>query len=235
MLLSLKDVSVRYGTARAVNSVTIEVPDGTVTSVIGANGAGKSTILKAIAAQVPLNGGSIWFQDKRIDGMTTHNIVRCGLTLIPEGGGLFPYISVLSNLKLGAFLRTDKAGIAADLESVFEHFPVLRERQKQRAATLSGGERQMVAIGRALMAKPKLLLMDEPSVGLSPLMVDEVGKVINDISSAGISILLVEQNAGLVSRVSEKGYVLEVGEVVLEGNIKELMDNKLVQRAFMGD
>ena len=142
---------------------------------------------------------------------------------------------MLNNLKLGAFLRTDKAGIADDLESVFEHFPVLRERQKQRAGTLSGGERQMVAIGRALMAKPKLLLMDEPSVGLSPLMVDEVGKVIKDISAAGISILLVEQNAGLVTRVSERGYVLEVGEVVLQGNIKELMDNNLVQRAFLGE
>jgi branched-chain amino acid transport system ATP-binding protein len=235
MLLSLKEVSVKYGTARAVNAVTIDVPEGAVTSVIGANGAGKSTILKAIAGQVPLSGGSIWFKDKKIDSMTTHEVVRRGLTLIPEGGGLFPYISVLSNLKLGAFLRNDKAGIAADLESVFGHFPVLRERQKQRAGTLSGGERQMVAIGRALMAKPKLLLMDEPSVGLSPLMVDEVGKVINDISAAGISILLVEQNAGLVTRVSERGYVLEVGEVVLEGNIKELMNDNLVQRAFLGE
>ncbi len=181
MLLDVKDLTVKYGTARAVSAVTIEVAEGSVTSVIGANGSGKSTILKAIVGQVPLSGGQVWFQGKRIDGMTTHDIVKRGITLIPEGGGLFPYISVINNLKLGAFLRKDKPGISGDLESVFGNFPVLWDRRNQRAGTLSGGERQMLAIGRALMARPTLLLMDEPSVGLAPLMVEQVGKVIKDI------------------------------------------------------
>jgi branched-chain amino acid transport system ATP-binding protein len=234
MLLNLKDITVHYGTAEAVKGITIEVAEGSVTSVIGANGAGKSTILKAISGLVPITGGQIWFQEKRIDGITTHNIVKLGLTLIPEGRGLFPYISVLSNLRLGAYLRRDKTGINKDLDEIFKHFPVLWERRNQQAGTLSGGEQQMLAISRALMARPKLLLMDEPSLGLGPLIIEELANVIRDINKTGISIFLVEQNAGLVTGVSERCYVLEVGEVVLEGNIKELMSNKLVQRAFLG-
>jgi branched-chain amino acid transport system ATP-binding protein len=234
MLLNLKDITVHYGTAEAVKGVTVEVAEESVVSIIGANGAGKSTILKAISGLLPLTSGEIWFRDKRIDGMATHNIVNLGLIQIPEGRRLFPYMSVLANLRLGAYLRKDKAAISRDLDEIFKRFPILWERRDQQAGTLSGGEQQMLAIGRALMARPKLLLMDEPSLGLSPLIVEEIANVVRDINKGGVSILLVEQNAGLVTQVTERGYVLEVGKVVLEGNLRELMSNKLVQRAFIG-
>jgi len=234
MLLKLKDVTVHYGTAEAVKSVTLEVTEESVTSIIGANGAGKSTILKAISGLMPLTEGEIWFQDKRIDGMATHNIVTLGIAHVPEGRRLFPYMSVLANLRLGAYLRKDKINISRDLDEILNRFPVLRDRRNQQAGTLSGGEQQMLAIGRALMTRPKLLLMDEPSLGLAPLVIEELVSVISDINKDGISVLLVEQNAGLVAQVSEKGYVLEVGRVVLEGDIKKLMANDLVRRAFLG-
>lgn len=234
MLLKLNLVTVHYETAEAVRDVSLEMDEGQVLSIIGANGAGKSTILKAVCGRVPLTAGEIWFKDKRIDGMATHNIVKIGVTQIPEGGGLFPYISVLGNLTLGAYLRKDKDGINRDLSKIFGYFPFLWERRNQKAGTLSGGEQQMLSIGRALMARPKLLLMDEPSLGLSPLIIKNLAKVISEINKTGLSILLVEQNAGLVTQVANKGYVLEVGKIVLEGNIKELMGNKLVQRAFLG-
>jgi branched-chain amino acid transport system ATP-binding protein len=234
MLLELKEVSVNYGTAEAVRAVSVQVAVGSVVSIIGANGAGKSTIMKAISGLTPIRGGEIWFQDERIDGKATHEIVSRGVVQVPEGKSLFPYLSVLVNLKLGAFLRKDKRSIAADLDEVFQRFPPLANRRSQQAGSLSGGEQQMLAIGRALMAKPKLLLLDEPSLGLSPLMVQEIANVIIDIHKSGISVLLVEQNAGLVTQVTERGYVLEVGNVVLEGNIKDLMDNQLVQSAFLG-
>ena len=234
MLLNLNDITVHYGTAEAVRGVSLEVAEGSVVSVIGANGAGKSTILKAISGLVPLTGGEILFQDKRIDGMATHKIVNTGIVQVPEGRRLFPYMSVLANLRLGAYLRKDKAAIEADLEGTFKLFPGLRERRNQKAGTLSGGEQQMLAIGRGLMARPKLLLLDEPSLGLAPIVINQLTDVIRDINKSGISVLLVEQNAGLVTKISERGYVLEVGKVVLEGNIKELMTDKLVQRAFLG-
>ncbi len=234
MLLELKEISVNYGTAEAVRAVSVQVAVGSVVSIIGANGAGKSTIMKAISGLTPIRGGEIWFQDERIDGKATHEIVSRGVVQVPEGKSLFPYLSVLVNLKLGAFLRKDKRSIAADLDEVFQRFPPLANRRNQQAGSLSGGEQQMLAIGRALMAKPKLLLLDEPSLGLSPLMVQEIANVIIDIHKSGISVLLVEQNAGLVTQVTERGYVLEVGNVVLEGNIKDLMDDQLVQSAFLG-
>jgi len=234
MQLELKGITVHYGTAEAVRGVTIEVAVGSVVSIIGANGAGKSTIMNAISGLTPISGGEIWFQDERIDGKATHEIVGRGIVQVPEGRSLFPYLSVLVNLKLGAFLRKDKHGISMDLDRVFESFPVLAMRRNQQAGTLSGGEQQMLAIGRALMAKPKLLLLDEPSLGLSPILVQEIARVIGDIHKSGIGVLLVEQNAGLVTQVTERGYVLEVGKVVLEGNIRELMSNQLVQRAFLG-
>jgi branched-chain amino acid transport system ATP-binding protein len=234
MLLNLKGVTVHYGTAEAVKGVTVEVAEESIVSIIGANGAGKSTILKAISGSVPLTMGEIWFQDTRIDGMATHDIVKRGIVQVPEGRRLFPYLSVLSNLKLGAYLRKDKTGINKDLDEIFRRFPSLWRRRNQQAGTLSGGEQQMLAIGRGLMARPKLFLMDEPSIGLGPLIIEELANVIRDISKTGISILLVEQNAGLVTSVSERGYVMEVGKVVLEGNINDLMTNKLVQRAFLG-
>jgi branched-chain amino acid transport system ATP-binding protein len=234
MLLSLKDVTVHYGTAQAVKDITLGVEEGAIVSLIGANGAGKSTILKAISGLIPLTSGEIWFQDKKISGMATHDIVKLGLVQVPEGRQLFPHMSVLANLKLGAYLRKDKAGINKDLDDIFKRFPVLQERRNQKAGTLSGGEQQMLAITRALMAKPKLLMMDEPSIGLAPLIIEQLGEVIREINKSGISILLLEQNAGLVTSVSKRVYVVEVGKVVLEGDLKELLDNDLVRRAFLG-
>lgn len=234
MLLSLKDVSVHYGTAEAVAGVTMEVAEGAMVSVIGANGAGKSTILRAISGLVPITSGEIWFANKRVDTMSTHQIVSLGIAHVPEGRRLFPYMSVLANLRLGAYLRKDKNGIERNLDDIFKLFPILWERRSQPAGTLSGGEQQMLAIGRALMVRPMLLLMDEPSLGLAPLVINQLANVIKDINKSGISVLLVEQNAGLVIKVADKGYVLEVGKVVLEGNIRELMANDLVRKAFLG-
>lgn len=234
MLLNLKDVTVHYNTAEAVKGITLEVVEGAVVSVIGANGAGKSTIMKAISGLVPLTSGEIWFQDKRIDRMSAHEIVNLGITQVPEGRGLFPYMSVLANLKLGAYLRKDKTAIGADLDTILKRFPRLKERRSQKAGSLSGGEQQMLAISRGLMARPKLLLLDEPSLGLAPVVIEELASVISDINKKGISVLLVEQNAGLVTQVTDRGYVLEVGKVVLKGDIKELMANDMVQKVFLG-
>jgi branched-chain amino acid transport system ATP-binding protein len=234
MLLNLKDISVHYGTAVAVAGVSLAQEEGSVVSVIGANGAGKSTILKAISGLIPLHSGEIEFCGTRIDGMSMERIVSMGIACVPEGRKLFPYMSVLANLKLGAYLRKDKKKIGTDLESVFRLFPILKERLGQRAGSLSGGEQQMLAVGRALMANPKLLLMDEPSLGLAPIVIDRLAENINEINKRGISVLLVEQNAGLVTRVAQKCYVIEVGKVVLEGNIKELMSDDSVRRAFLG-
>ncbi len=234
MLLDLKDVRVHYGKAEAVKGVTIEVAEGTVVGNIGANGAGKSTILKAVSGLIPITSGEIWFIGKRIDRMAPHNIVRLGVVHIPEGRRLFPYMSVLANLKIGAYLRKDKSNVNKDLDQIFERFPILWERRHQPASTLSGGEQQMLAIGRGLMTKPRLLLLDEPSLGLAPLVVRELATIISDINKSGISVLLVEQNAGLVAQVADRGYVLEVGKVVLEGNMKEIVNNEIVQSAFLG-
>jgi branched-chain amino acid transport system ATP-binding protein len=234
MLLRLSNVTVHYGTAEAIKDITIILEEGAVVSVIGANGAGKSTILKAISGLIPLYSGEIEFMGKGINGMPINKIVGLGIAHVPEGRKLFPYMSVVANIKLGAFLRRDKAGMSTDLEKVFTLFPRLKERHNQKAGSLSGGEQQMLAIARALMAKPKLLMMDEPSLGLAPLVIDLLANVIGGINRSGISVLLVEQNAGLVMRVSQKCYVVEVGKIVLEGNIKELMTNDSVRRAFLG-
>jgi branched-chain amino acid transport system ATP-binding protein len=234
MLLKLSNVTVHYGTAEAVKDITIMLEEGAVVSVIGANGAGKSTILKAISGLVPLSSGEVKFLGKEIKGMPINKIVGLGIAHVPEGRKLFPYMSVMANIKLGAYLRKEKAGIITDLEEVFRLFPRLKERRNQKAGSLSGGEQQMLAIGRALMAKPKLLMMDEPSLGLAPLVIDLLANVIRDINQSGISVLLVEQNAGLVTKVSKKCYVIEVGKVVLEGDVKELMANDSVRRAFLG-
>jgi branched-chain amino acid transport system ATP-binding protein len=234
MILELKGVIIHYETAEAVKNVSLEVEEGDVVGIIGANGAGKSTILKAISGLVPLTQGEIYFKNNRIDGLATHEIVNLGVIHVPEGRRLFPHMSVLANLKLGAYLRKGKAATESDLEAIFKLFPRLKERYKQKAGTLSGGEQEMLAISRGLMARPKLLLMDEPSLGLSPLLIDELANIIKGINKNGISVLLVEQNASLVTEVTNRGYVLEVGKVVLEGNIAELMANKLVQRAFIG-
>jgi branched-chain amino acid transport system ATP-binding protein len=233
-LLRVKDITVHYGKAIAVDGVSLEVPQGTVVTIIGANGAGKSTILKALSGLIPLTSGEIWFLDKEIDGMAPFHIVNLGLVHIPEGRRLFPYLSALSNLKLGASLRKNKAGIKKDMDGVFEHFPILYERRNQKAGTLSGGEQQMLAIARSLMAKPKLLLMDEPSLGLAPKMVNELVPVIRNINESGVGVLLVEQNVPLALQVAERAYALQVGKIVLEGDIDEFRGSEVVKRAYLG-
>ena len=234
MLLKVKDITVHYGKAIAVDSVSLEVAEGTVVTIIGANGAGKSTILKALSGLTPLTSGEIWFLDREIDGMAPFHIVNLGLVHIPEGRRLFPYLTVLSNLKLGASLRKDKAGIKKAMDGVFEHFPILWERRNQKAGTLSGGEQQMLAIARSLMAKPKLLLMDEPSLGLAPKMVSELVPIIRNINERGVGVLLVEQNVPLALQVAERAYALQVGKIVLEGDIDEFKDSEIVKRAYLG-
>jgi branched-chain amino acid transport system ATP-binding protein len=231
-MLKLSDVGVHYGTAEAISNISMTIEEGAVVSVIGANGAGKSTILRAISGLVPLSSGTIEFAGRLLAGMPVNAIVRLGIAHVPEGRKLFPYMSVVANIRLGAYLRNDD--IASDTARVFALFPRLKERRNQKAGSLSGGEQQMLAIGRALMTKPKLLMMDEPSLGLAPVVIDAVAEAILDINKSGITVLLVEQNAGLVTRVSRKCYVVEVGRVVLEGQISELMANDSVRRAFLG-
>jgi branched-chain amino acid transport system ATP-binding protein len=234
MQLSVKDITIHYGKAIAVKNVSLEVAEGAVVSIIGANGAGKSTILKALSGLVPLTSGEIWFLGRRIDGMAPFHIVSLGLAHIPEGRRLFPYLTVLNNLKLGASLRKDKAGIKKDMDEVFEHFPILWERRDQKAGTLSGGEQQMLAIARSLMAKPKLLLMDEPSLGLAPLLVNELVPIIKNINERGVSVLLVEQNVPLALQAAQRAYALQVGKVILEGDIDEFKGSEIVKRAYLG-
>lgn len=234
MLLSVKDLTIHYGKAAAVEGVLLEVAEGSVVTIIGANGAGKSTILKALSGLVPLTLGEIWFQDRRIDGMAPHNIVTLGLVQIPEGRRLFPYLSVVSNLKLGASLRKDKDDIKKDMDEVFERFPILRERRNQKAGTLSGGEQQMLAIARSLMAKPTLLLMDEPSLGLAPIIVNELVPIIKNINERGVTVLLVEQNVPLALRVAKRAYALQVGRVILQGDIEEFKSSEILKRAYLG-
>ena len=234
MLLNVENISVNYGKAMALDNVSLEVAGGSVVSIIGANGAGKSTILRSISGLTPLAKGKIVFLDKRIDHMNTHAIVALGIVQIPEGRQLFPYLTVLSNLKLGTSSRKDKDGINRDMEEIFERFPILRARRNQKAGTLSGGEQQMLAIARGMMAKPTLLLMDEPSVGLAPIVVQELGQVIKDINKRGVSVLLVEQNVPLALGVASRGYALQVGKIVLQGNIEEFKSSETVRRAYLG-
>ena len=203
--------------------------------MIGANGAGKSTVLRALSGLAPISSGEIWFSGKRIDDVSPTQIVKMGIVHVPEGRRLFPALSVMQNLELGASLRKDKLGIKNDLDDIFEHFPRLLERRNQSAGTLSGGEQQMVAIARGLMAKPKLLLLDEPSLGLSPLMVDELVPIINNINQTGVAVLLVEQNLGLALRVATKGYALQVGKVVLQGDIDLFRSADVVKKAYLGE
>jgi branched-chain amino acid transport system ATP-binding protein len=234
MSAELRDVSVYYRKSMAIKNVTITVPEAGVVSIIGANGAGKSTILKSLVGLVPIQSGDVLFDGESIIGLETADRVKRGIVLVPEGRQLFPYLSVATNLRLGATLRRDRAGIAESLEYVFQLFPRLKERLKQNAGTLSGGEQQMLAIGRGLMASPRLLCLDEPSVGLAPIVVEQVGEAIKDINARGISVLLVEQNAHLALGVCQTGYVLEVGKVVLEGDRDTIMCSDIVKRAYLG-
>jgi branched-chain amino acid transport system ATP-binding protein len=233
-LLSIRNISVYYRKAMALDGVSLEVEQGSVASIMGANGAGKSTILRAVCGLISLTSGEIWFENKRIDKMDTKDIVKLGLVQVPEGRRLFPYLNVLNNIKLGATLRNDKTAIKRDLEEIFERFPRLKERSKQQAATLSGGEQQMLAIARGLMANPKLLMLDEPSLGLAPLMVDNIGQIITDINRKGVTVLLVEQNIPLALRVATRGYALQVGKIVIEGNIEQFKSTEAIKKAYLG-
>lgn len=234
MLLEIKNLTVRYGKSTAVRDVSIQVPEGAVMSIIGANGSGKSSLLRAMAGLTAFEKGEIWFQGKRINGMPVNDIVKRGLILVPEGRQLFPYLSVLANLKLGASLRKDKDGIKEDLQALFKLFPKLRDRIKQHAGTLSGGEQQLLAIARGLMAKPKLLCLDEPSLGLAPIIIDQVGEVIKDINKRGVTVLLVEQNVHLALGVASSACALQVGEVVQQGDIETMKSSDIVKKAYLG-
>lgn len=234
MLLEMENIAVHYGKSLAVQGIDLHVPEGSVVSIIGANGSGKSTLLRALAGLVHLSSGEIRFSGSRIDGLETTEIVKRGIALVPEGRQLFPYLSVLTNLKLGASLRKDKAGIAGGLEEVYQLFPRLKERLNQKAGTLSGGEQQMLAIGRGLMANPRLLCMDEPSLGLAPIVIEQLGEVIKDINSKGTTVLLVEQNVHLALGVATTGYALQVGRVVLSGDIETMKASEIVRKAYLG-
>lgn len=234
-MLSIENVSSGYGKGLALHGVDIKVEKGEVVVLIGANGAGKSTLLRTISGALRPKKGHILFQGQKIEGKKPHSIVKTGIVQVPEGRGIISRMTVKENLDMGAYLRSDKDGIIQDLERVFEKFPRLKERLGQNAGTLSGGEQQMLAIGRALLAKPRLLLMDEPSLGLSPNFVEFVFDTIHELREKdGYTILLVEQNANQALDVADRGYVLETGHIVLEGESQALRDNEEVQRAYLG-
>jgi branched-chain amino acid transport system ATP-binding protein len=234
MLLEVEDLTVNYGTAQALKGVSLTVGDGEVVALIGANGAGKTTLLRTISGLKSARSGHISFQSKRIDGVPAHEIVKRGVAHIPEGRIVFGPMSVYDNLKIGAHLRKDRKAVEADLRRMYSLFPILEERRKQLSESLSGGEQQMLAVARALMASPKLLLMDEPSMGLSPIMVENIGQIVRDIHQTGIGILLVEQNATMALALADRAYVLEVGSVVLEGPAREVAVDELVKKAYLG-
>ena len=231
---AIRNLRVFYGRVEALKGISLEVDQGAIVTLIGANGAGKSTALRTISGLVHPASGEIIFQGKRIDSFSPQDVVRGGIAHVPEGRRVFPFMTVRENLNMGAFRRKDKEEIRKNLEGVFEHFPILRERRNQRGGSLSGGEQQMLAIGRALMSQPALLLLDEPSLGLAPLMVREVGRIIGEINQRQVGIILVEQNAHMALRIAHKGYVLETGIIALEGPASGLIDNEHVKQAYLG-
>ncbi|MBC9783038.1 ATP-binding cassette domain-containing protein [Heliobacillus mobilis] len=233
-MLSVKDLHVYYGAIHALKGISLDVEQGEIVTLIGANGAGKTTTLHTLSGLLKPKQGQILFQGQDIAGMAAQKIVSLGMSQVPEGRRIFANMSVLENLELGAFLRNDKEGIKEDMEKVFQRFPRLKERIQQMAGTLSGGEQQMLAMGRALMSRPKLLLLDEPSMGLAPLLVQEIFNIIKDINKAGTTILLVEQNAHMALSIAHKAYVLETGKIVLSGNAKELAESEEVKKAYLG-
>ena len=234
MLLSLENVSVHYHKVAAVKEISIAVEEGEIVTLIGANGAGKSTTLRAISGLHHPSSGTIRFEGKNIDRLSAEKITQLGIAQVPEGRRVFPYMTVLENLEMGAYLRRDTQEIKRDFDEVYAHFPRLQERRRQLAGTLSGGEQQMLAIGRALMSKPRVLLMDEPSLGLSPIMCREIARIIRQIHSGGRTIVLVEQNARLALALAQKGYVMETGRIVLEGPAKDLRENEKVRHTYLG-
>ena len=234
-LLSLTDVHIGYGGIKAVKGISFHVAIHELVCLIGANGAGKSTTLKAISGLLTPTAGTIYYDKDDIGGHPTHEIAAKGLRLVPEGRGVFPILTIEENLQMGAYTRHDKAGIAQDIERMFTLFPRLKERRSQTAGTLSGGEQQMLAIGRALMAQPKLLLLDEPSMGLAPIMVQKIFEVVREVSRSGVTILLIEQNARLALEISTRGYVMDGGVITLDGESKALLANPKVREAYLGE
>ena len=234
-MLKVENLSVSYGVIAAVKGVSFEVGQGEIVALIGANGAGKTTILQTITGLIAPRGGSIHFDDADLLKTPAHKIVSLGMAHVPEGRRIFQELSVLENLRLGAFTRKDKKEIEDSLEMVYARFPRLKERRTQIAGTLSGGEQQMLAMGRALMSRPKIILMDEPSMGLSPLLVSEVFDIIREINAAGTTVLVVEQNARKVLSIADRAYVLETGKIVLEGNAADLLNDDSVKKAYLGE
>ena len=233
-MLKVDNIDVYYGAIHAIKGISIEVPKGEIVTLVGSNGAGKSTTLRTISGLMKPKNGTILFEDKNIVGVPAHKIVGMGLCQVPEGRHVFANMSVMENLELGAYLRNDKDGIARDLEDVFKKCPRLLERKDQISGTLSGGEQQMLAMGRALMSRPRLLLLDEPSMGLAPLLVKEIFNIIKEINESGTTVLLVEQNANMALSIADKAYVLETGRIALAGTAQELASSEAVRKAYLG-
>ena len=233
-MLKVENISVNYGAIKALQNVSFQINAGEIVALIGANGAGKTTILNTISNIVPSVSGRITYLDKEITKVPPHDIVKLGVSQVPEGRRVFAKMSVLENLEMGAYTRSDNE-IASDMEKIFQRFPRLNERKKQPAKTLSGGEQQMLAMGRALMSRPKLLLLDEPSMGLAPMLVEQIFQIIQEINATGTTILLVEQNANMALSIAHRAYVLETGEVVLSGDAKELASDPEVRKAYLGE
>ena len=234
-MLEVTGLHVAYGGIQAVRSITFHVSEGELVALIGANGAGKTSTLKAIARVIDAVGGDVHFCGEKISRLPPHDIIRKGIALVPEGRGVFPRLTVAENLAMGAFVRDDKAEIATDIEKMYAYFPRLKERETQLAGTLSGGEQQMLAIGRALMSRPKLLLLDEPSMGLAPIMVQKIFEVVRAVAAEGMTTLLIEQNAKLALEVSQRAYVMESGEVTLHGESAQLLNDPKVRAAYLGE
>ena len=235
VLLKVNNLMVAYGGIEAVKGITMEVREGELVSLIGSNGAGKTTTMKAITGTLAASSGSIEYLGKNIQGQGAWDLVKQGLVMVPEGRGVFTRMSILENLQMGAYLRDDKDGIAADVDRVFALFPRLKERRAQLAGTLSGGEQQMLAMGRALLSRPKVLLLDEPSMGLSPLMVDKIFEVIQEVASMGVTLLLVEQNASRALKIAQRAYVMESGQISMQGEAKTLLHDPKVRAAYLGE
>jgi len=234
-LLKITGLQVAYGGIKAVKGVDFHVNEGELVTLIGSNGAGKTTTMKAITGSLPPASGDIEYLGKSIKGKGAWDLVRDGLAMVPEGRGVFARMTIIENLQMGAYIRNDKAEIAADMEKMFTIFPRLRERKDQLAGTMSGGEQQMLAMGRALMSRPKVLLLDEPSMGLSPIMVDKIFEVVRDVSAQGVTILLVEQNASRALGIADRGYVMESGIVTMNGDAKDLLNDPRVRAAYLGE
>ncbi|CUA82258.1 MULTISPECIES: ABC transporter ATP-binding protein [Gulbenkiania] len=234
-LLEVKNLQVSYGGIQAVKGIDFHIEQGELVTLIGANGAGKTTTLKTLVGMVKKSGGSIVYNGKETAGIASYNFVRNGLVMVPEGRGIFGKLTVEENLKMGAYYRNDNAAIQAETERVYELFPRLKERQKQLAGTLSGGEQQMVAMGRAMLSKPKLLLLDEPSMGLAPIIVQKIFEIIQMVAAEGVTMLLVEQNAKLALEISQRGYVMESGKITMSGNARDLLDDERVRNAYLGE